>query len=101
MQPDTDVKPNYAYFPILVEKDAYGMDRNDLYNMFLKNGICPRKYFYPLINEYDCYEDRYDPDATPVAKDISNKVLTLPLYASLDMDTVNRICDIIALKQDG
>ncbi len=96
-----DVKPNYAYFPILVEKDAYGMDRNDLYNMFLKNGICPRKYFYPLINEYDCYKDRYDPDATPVAKDISNKVLTLPLYASLDMDTVNRICDIIALKQDG
>ncbi len=31
----------------------------------------------------------------PVAEYIANRVLTLPLYADLPVDDVDRICDII------
>lgn len=93
-----NVRFNNAYFPILVEPDLYGMDRDALYDRLVANGICPRKYFYPLTNDYDCYKDRYDSAETPVARDIADKVMTLPLYADLDLGTVNRICDIIGQK---
>ncbi len=95
------VKSNNAYFPILVEPDQYGMNRDALYDKLVKNGICPRKYFYPLTSDYDCYRHKYDSKATPVAKEIAEKVLTLPLYSTLDSATIHRICDIIESKQEG
>ena len=34
-------------------------------------------------------------DDTPVARSVANRVLTLPLYADLSLDDVDRICDVI------
>ena len=36
-----------------------------------------------------------DVDATPVALHVVKRVLTLPLYADLSMEDVDRICKII------
>ena len=33
---------------------------------------------------------------TPVAKKISENVLTLPMYADLPLETVERICSVVA-----
>ena len=37
----------------------------------------------------------FNADNTPVALDISLRVLTLPLYADLSMDDVDSICEVI------
>ena len=37
----------------------------------------------------------FDPADTPIAAHISDRVLTLPMYADLPPETVDRICDII------
>lgn len=89
-----DVESNHAYFPIVVE-DEYGMSRDELSDALNEEGIFARKYFYPLTSDCGCYKGRFDPAATPVALDISKRVLTLPLYASLDEETVERICKVI------
>ena len=61
----------------------------------LKNeDIIARKYFYPLTNSFECYKD-YDCGNTPTADYIAKRVLTLPLFADLTVDDVDRICDII------
>ena len=60
-----------------------------------KEGIYSRKYFYPLITDYQCYSNEYDSSLTPIAKKISDNVLTIPMYADLSLEDVNRICDII------
>ena len=86
------VKYNYAYMPVIFE-GAYNRDK--IYNALIENNIYPRKYFYPCVNAYDCYKDRYNEDDTPVAKHISHSILTLPLYPDLSSDVVDKICDII------
>ena len=48
-----------------------------------------------LTNSFDCFHGKYDLDQTPVARYISNRVLTLPLYADLALEDVDRICAII------
>lgn len=90
-----DVTPNYAYFPVVF--DGYKYNRDEVFTMLAENDIVARKYFYPLTNSFDCYKGQagFDPNATPVAKHIAERVLTLPLYADLSLEDVDRICDII------
>ncbi len=88
-----NVESNYAYFPIVITKE--GKNRDELYNILMSHGIYSRKYFYPLTNTFECYEGRFDVSATPVALDVSYRILTLPLYADLAIEDVNLICDII------
>ena len=91
----TDIKANYAYYPIIVDTKEYGHSRNDIYNALAEKGIHARKYFYPIITEYDCYKTSFDSKNTPVAYEIAKSVLTLPIYAEIEEKTVKMICDII------
>jgi len=91
-----DVESNYAYFPIVVNVKIFGINRDELKEKLDKNGIGARKYFYPLTNSFECFKGEFDVNETPVAVEISQKVLTLPLYADLSFETVDKICDIIA-----
>ena len=89
------VKQNYAYFPVVFDEEIFGASRNEVYDKLKENDICARKYFYPLTNAYDCYRGKYDVNETPVALRISKRVLTLPMYADLSMEDVDRICDVV------
>ncbi len=90
-----NVKSNYAYFPVICWEKQFGATRNDVFDALAKNGIGARKYFYPLTNSFACFHKKYDIDQTPVARRIAERVLTLPLYADLDVADVHRICDIV------
>lgn len=91
--PQAGVKSNYAYFPVVF--DGYKMNRDEVIEKLKKEGIFARKYFYPLTNSFECYSGRFDNEKTPVAKYIAERVLTLPLYADLELESVDRICEEI------
>lgn len=90
-----DVKYNYAYFPVLFDETKFGATRNEVFEALSKEGIGARKYFYPLTNSFDCFHRKYDVTKTPVALHVSKRILTLPLYADLALEDVDRICEII------
>lgn len=87
------VESNYAYFPVVF--DEYKLSRDEILIRLKENEIYARKYFYPLTNNFECYKGKYNGNDTPVAKYISERVLTLPLYADLALEDVDRICQII------
>jgi len=89
------VKQNYAYFPVVFDEKVFGSTRNEVFDRLAENGIGARKYFYPLTNTYDCYHGGYDASLTPVALHTSKRILTLPIYADLALEDVDRICGII------
>lgn len=93
MQPG--MKSNHAYFPVVIEEKKFGASRNEVFEALFKNGIVARKYFYPLTSVFDCFHGKYDASSTPVALHISKRVLTLPMYAELSQETVDRICRIV------
>lgn len=90
-----EVKSNYAYFPVVFDENLFGASRNEVMDALAQNGIGARKYFYPLTNTFECFHGKYDVDATPVALHVAKRVLTLPLYADLSMEDVDRICKIV------
>lgn len=96
----SDVTSNYAYFPVIFWEKEFGATRNDVFDALEREGIGARKYFYPLTNSFSCFHGKYKLDDTPVARSIAERVLTLPLYADLALEDVDRICDIICAKAD-
>lgn len=93
--PRNDVESNYAYFPVVF--DDYKYTRDEIFERLESVGISARKYFYPLTNSFACYKNypTAGVEKTPIAQYIAQRVLTLPLYADLGREDVERICDVI------
>ena len=90
-----NVQSNYAYYPVAFDEKQFGASRNDVFLALKTQKIYARKYFYPLTNTFDCYKGWFDVNETPVALDISRQILTLPLYADLTYEEVDKICDCV------
>ena len=84
---------NASYFPVVF--DGFSKTRDEVFATLAAQDIYARKYFYPITPAFECYAGRFDPNATPVAKALSERVLTLPLYADLAIADVERICDLV------
>lgn len=90
------VRPNYAYFPVLVRPE-YPRTRDGLYHHMKANGVHPRRYFYPLITAFEMYRDLPSASAgnLPVARKMAEQVLCLPIYPDLDQTAVERVIDLL------
>ena len=93
-----NVKYNYAYYPVVFHEDRFGEDRDTVFERLKRNHIFARKYFYPLISDFDCYINDYSSETTPIASSVSSRVLTLPLYPELELEEVDQICNVILNK---
>jgi dTDP-4-amino-4,6-dideoxygalactose transaminase len=94
-EPPDSVLHNYAYVPVLVDADSFGLSRDNLANRLKEYNVIVRKYFYPMIPEYACYRNIRVSEPLTTAKDVSMRILTLPIYYELSFDDVHRICDMI------
>ncbi len=89
-------KYNHAYMPVLFKNKK---TRDKVYSELIKNGIKPRRYFYPLTSKFDYFKKQGE-NITEKYKfknclDISNRVLCLPMYSTLEVGVVEKIVNII------
>lgn len=87
---------SYQYYPIVIE-DEYGKTRDEVYDMFKKENIFTRKYFYPACHDYDCYKNDITVKTARLrtTNDIKTRVLCLPFYGSLDKNVAEYICEVL------
>ncbi|MBI1824418.1 MAG: DegT/DnrJ/EryC1/StrS family aminotransferase [Nitrospirae bacterium] len=90
-----DTQYNYAYMPVEVDKKEFGQNRNALYESLKEWNIYTRRYFYPLICDYACYQSIPVNGSLIHARRAADSILTLPIYDSLELADVENICDII------
>ena len=91
-----DTRHNYSYFPILVEAE-FPVTRDELYHVMKQVGVFARRYFFPLISDFPMYRGLPSaaPDLLPTAKNISARILCLPIYPTLPLHEVDRIVEVI------
>lgn len=96
----SDVTQNYSYFPILVNEELFACNRDQLYTHLKKHNIATRKYFYPIVSEFDEYKNLPTTDnrKLPIAKRLSSQVLCLPLYSQLSLKEVSLVVSLIRDK---
>lgn len=88
---------NYSYFPIFVDEEQYGISRDALYEKMKANNVLGRRYFYPLITEFDPYKDipSANPANLPIANKIANQVICLPMHHALSEEDVKRVIECV------
>jgi dTDP-4-amino-4,6-dideoxygalactose transaminase len=93
-----NVKHTYSYFPIFVNESIYGKTRDELYNHLKLHNIFGRRYFYPLISQFPTYLglNSAKPDNLPVALEVAEQVICLPIYPDLEEDLVIKIVNVIS-----
>lgn len=91
------VRHNYAYFPIFIDAEEYGMTRDELYFKMKEQDVLGRRYFYPLISEFSTYRglDSARPENLPIAHRLADSVICLPMYHNLTDNDVERILELI------
>ncbi|MBR4560839.1 MAG: DegT/DnrJ/EryC1/StrS family aminotransferase [Bacteroidales bacterium] len=92
-----ETKLNYSYFPIFVDEKGYGMTRDALYDKLKSAGVYGRRYFYPLITDFEPY--RNCPSASkanlPIANRIADSVICLPMHHGLGEEEIANIVNCI------
>lgn len=94
------VTHNYAYFPIFVDAEKYGMARDELYFKMKEHNVLGRRYFYPLISAFSTYRglESANRDNLPVATEKAEQVICLPMYYGLSDKDIERIILLITKR---
>ncbi|MFO7826007.1 MAG: DegT/DnrJ/EryC1/StrS family aminotransferase [Cyclobacterium sp.] len=89
-------EPNYSYYPIIFESEAFLLD---ILNILNKMEIYPRRYFYPGLNQMP-YLESSDVNLE-ISNSVSKRVLCLPLYFELSKEEIDLICRLILRVQNN
>ena len=89
------VENNYTYFPVVIDEEKFGLNRDDVCDILKNNNIFSRRYFYKLTSDFECYENKFKQYETPVANKIAKSVLTLPLHGDLSIADIDKVCDVL------
>jgi dTDP-4-amino-4,6-dideoxygalactose transaminase len=92
-----NVTHGFPYFPILIDEAEFGMSRDALYAKLKENNIFARRYFYPLISNFEPYRELPSAafDNLPEANKIGERILCLPIYVELSIEEVEIITNTI------
>jgi dTDP-4-amino-4,6-dideoxygalactose transaminase len=93
--PPANTRHNFAFFPVEIDKKDFGLSRDELYEALKRFNIHTRRYFYPLLPDLACYRDVPHADPLTTARRVANRILALPIYDSLPLEDVERICDCV------
>ena len=80
---------NHSYFPIILEDEEQLLKVQKALN---EKQIFPRRYFYPSLDTLSYIEPK---QYSPISRDISKRILALPMYPELDEDDQIQIVNII------
>ena len=79
---------NYGYFPVIFKNET---ELKKIKKALNEANIFPRRYFYPSLDSLSYIKNQY----MPISRDISKRVLCLPLYPELDKNNQKKIIKIV------
>ena len=80
---------NYGYCPVIFESEDILLKVKSVLN---KENIFPRRYFYPSLDTLYYIEPK---QYMPISRDISKRILCLPLYPELDKLDQDKIIKLL------
>ena len=80
---------NYSYFPVVFKTETQLLKVQKALN---DENIFPRRYFYPSLDTLEYIEPK---QKCKISRDISKRILCLPIYAELTKAEQNSILNII------
>ena len=80
---------NYSYFPVVFKSESQLLKVQKSLN---EHKIFPRRYFHPSLDTLDYIRSKQE---MQISRDISKRILCLPIYAELEEGVQNTIINIL------
>lgn len=80
---------NYSYFPVIFKDETQLLKVQKALN---DKQIFPRRYFYPSLDTLEYIEPKQE---SKISRDVSKRILCLPIYADLKIDIQTQIITIL------
>jgi len=80
---------NFSYFPIVFKSEDECLKIQKILN---EENIFPRRYFYPSLDTLNYIEPK---QYMPISRDISRRILCLPLYPELKKEEQDKIIELV------
>lgn len=80
---------NYSYFPVVFKNEEQLLKVQKALNV---NSVFPRRYFYPSLDRLEYIEPKQE---CKISRDLSKRVLCLPVYTDLEKYEQNLIINLI------
>ena len=87
--PNKKAEINYSYFPVILKSEE------EVHKIIAKaksKNIIIRRYWYPALNSI-AFINR-NPNDTPIAYSVANRVVCLPIYKSLNEEDIARVVNL-------
>lgn len=85
---------NHTYFPVIIHPEEFGATRDETAEQLKAKGITTRSYFHPLVSDFPEFS-KYRTFDLQTAREVSDRILCLPLYHDLEKDAVEFVCKTI------
>ncbi len=84
-------------FSIIVDKNEFGISRDQLAKCLAAENIHSKKYFYPPIHFMDAYREFHEQyyGKLPHTEKVSWNILCLPIHSTMSEEQVKKICNAI------
>jgi dTDP-4-amino-4,6-dideoxygalactose transaminase len=86
---NSNASPNFSYFPVIFKSEE---ELLKIQNILNKKQIFPRRYFYPSLDTLIYIEPK---QVMPISRNISRRILCLPIYPELTIDEQSMIINAI------
>ncbi len=85
-------RSSFKDFSILIDRDAFGLNRDKLYDALMAENIVVEKYFYPPVHLQKAFKKFNNTDQYANTNYISENALSLPLFSHMSDAIVKKIC---------
>ena len=90
-EPVANSESSYHILPVLLPK---GLDRNAVIEELKAEGI-QSSIHYPAFWSFSAFEGRFTPNDAPIASEVCERELTLPLYPTMTDDEVDLVTSVL------
>ena len=86
------VVSTFKDFGVIINKDVFGMDRDELIARLNLEGIFPKKYFFPLHMMKAYKNVKCQKKNLLNTEFVAKNIVCLPIYSHMKEDTLEKIC---------
>jgi len=91
-------RSTYKDLSIMVSSNDFGLNRDELAASLDSENIKTKKYYFPPVHRQKFFTSLFGSKTSglPVTEEISQNILSLPIFSHMTEDQVTRVCEAIA-----
>jgi dTDP-4-amino-4,6-dideoxygalactose transaminase len=90
-------KNNYQYIVIEIDEGVTGISRDHILEIFHKENVLARRYFYPGCHRMEPYRSYFSRGSflLPETEKLIDRILVLPTGTQIDQTNIQKICQLL------